>query len=164
MSIRQSSKQSTHAEMHSRNNITRPPRTTSVRVSPRLRQPCATQRATCQAILPSFINQSIHLNRTATTPSQRPSQPSSISELGIGHSLINPPHKRISRQEPHSPSEEPVNSARQEAVAEKEYGGNESLDMQTREVIPGAIEEGPEGAAAADEEGLPPPVVVLATR
>lgn len=33
--------------------------------------------------------------------------------------------------------------------------------MQLGEVEPDAVAEDPEGAAAADEDGLPPPIVVL---
>jgi hypothetical protein len=35
------------------------------------------------------------------------------------------------------------------------------LDVELGEIVPSAIQEDPDGAGAADEEGLPPPVVVL---
>jgi len=38
------------------------------------------------------------------------------------------------------------------------------LDVQFGEVEPDAVEEDPEGGAAADEDGLPPPIVVLFQR
>ena len=36
--------------------------------------------------------------------------------------------------------------------------------MQFCEIEPDAVEEHPEGAAAADEDGLPPPVVVFGAK
>jgi len=47
--------------------------------------------------------------------------------------------------------------------AKKQQTTHESYHAQFGEVIPGAIDKYPYAAPSADEEALPPPVVVLAT-
>ena len=77
------------------------------------------------------------------------------------HLPVNTPDKCICCEEAHRPRQEPVDSARQQAVAEEEDPGDEALDVELREVVPRAVQEDPDGTSSADEEGLPPPMVVL---
>jgi len=77
------------------------------------------------------------------------------------HVPVNAPDKCICREEAHRPRQEPVYSARQQAVAEEEDPGDEALDVELRKVVPRAVQEDPDGTSASDEEGLPPPMVIL---
>lgn len=74
---------------------------------------------------------------------------------------VNPPHKSIRRQKAHRSRQQTVYRARQEAIAEEQETRDEAVDIKFGVVEDDAVEEDPEGAAAADEDGLPPPVVVL---
>jgi hypothetical protein len=73
----------------------------------------------------------------------------------------NASNKCISREKPNRAREQTIDQARQKAVAEEQHARNESLNMQPSRVVPDAVGEDPEGTGAADEEALPPPVVVL---
>ena len=77
------------------------------------------------------------------------------------NSLVDAPHECIGCQESNGAGEKTVNGAGQQGVAEEEHARDQALDVQVREEVVGRVEEDPDGAAAADEEGLPPPVVVL---
>ena len=74
---------------------------------------------------------------------------------------VYPPHKRVSRQESHGARQQAVHGAGQQAVAEEEHARDEALNVQLRPVEPDAVEEDPGRGAGADEDGLPPPVVVF---
>lgn len=76
----------------------------------------------------------------------------------------NAPHKCISRKKADRAGEQAVDQAGQEAVAEKQYARNETVNVQPGRVVPDTVGEDPEGAGTADDEALPPPVVVLETR
>lgn len=75
----------------------------------------------------------------------------------------NAPHKCISRKKADRAGEQAVDQTGQEAVAEEQQARNQADNVQPRRVVPDAVGEDPEGAGAADEEALPPPVVVLHT-
>lgn len=74
---------------------------------------------------------------------------------------IYPPHKRIRRQKSHGSCQQPVHCARQEAIAKEQEAGYESVDIKLGVVEDDAVQEDPEGTAAADKDGLPPPMVIL---
>ena len=74
---------------------------------------------------------------------------------------VNTPHECIRGQEADGAGQQAVHAAGQQAVAEEQQAGDEALDFKLGEVVPGAVEEDPQRTAAANEEGLPPPVVVL---
>ena len=71
------------------------------------------------------------------------------------------PNKCISREKPYRAREQTVDQAGQKAVAEKQHARNEAFNVQLCRVVPDAVGEDPKGAGAANEEALPPPVVVL---
>lgn len=76
-------------------------------------------------------------------------------------SPVYSPHKHVGGEEANGARQQAVDQARQEAVCKKEHARHEARDMQTHDVEPDAGEKDPEGRRAADEEGIPPPVVVL---
>lgn len=88
------------------------------------------------------------------------SQPACLSRA-TRHLPVNTPDKCICREEAHRPRQEPVYSARQQTVAEEEDPRDEALDVELREVVPRAVQEDPDGTSSPDEEGLPPPMIVL---
>ena len=71
------------------------------------------------------------------------------------------PHECICRQKAHRPRQQPVHRTRQKAIAKEQEARYEPVDFEFGVIENDAVEENPEGAAAADEDGLPPPVVVL---
>ena len=73
----------------------------------------------------------------------------------------NAPHKCISCEKPNRAREQTIDQARQKAVAEEQHARDESLNVQSCRVIPHAVGEDPKCAGAANEEALPPPMVVL---
>lgn len=76
-------------------------------------------------------------------------------------SAIDSPDKCISRQEPNSSGEQSINQAREEGVCKEQHRAHESGNVQDVEVVIDAVCEDPDTRRAAQEEGLPPPVVVL---
>lgn len=76
-------------------------------------------------------------------------------------SSIYPPHKRIRRQKAHGTRQQPIHRTSQQAVTEEKETGYESVDIKFGVVEDDAVKEDPEGATTADEDGLPPPIVVL---
>ena len=80
---------------------------------------------------------------------------------GDNNSPVDTPHECISCQESNGAGEQTVQGAGQEGVAKEEHARDQTLDVKVREEVIGRVEEDPDGAAAADKEGLPPPIVVL---
>jgi hypothetical protein len=76
----------------------------------------------------------------------------------------NAPNKCVSREKPNRAREQTIDQARQKAVAEEQHARNESLNVQSCRIIPHAVGEDPKCTGPADEEALPPPVVVLENR
>lgn len=74
---------------------------------------------------------------------------------------VYPAHERVCSQEADRSRQQPVHSTGEETVAEEKHARHEAVDVQLREIVPHAAQEDPDGTAAADEEGAPPPVVVL---
>ena len=74
---------------------------------------------------------------------------------------INPAYKSVSCKETHSTGQESVDSTSETGVSEEEKRRNETLDVKMVEVVVGAVSENPETAGGANEETVPPPVVVL---
>ena len=68
------------------------------------------------------------------------------------NSRIDPSHEPITRQEASRAREQTVYDAGQETVAEEEQTVHETRDVQLDHVVPNAVHEDPDGAAAADEE------------
>ena len=76
---------------------------------------------------------------------------------------INPLDKRIRRQEPYRPRQEPIHSTSQKTITEEQQAGHEACHMQLKHVVPDAIRKNPRRTAPPREETLPPPVMVLGT-
>ena len=74
---------------------------------------------------------------------------------------INPPDKSVGGQEAHGPGQQAVHGAGQQTVAEEEQARHEALDVEFGPVEPGAVDEDPNRGAGPDEDGPPPPAVVL---
>lgn len=74
---------------------------------------------------------------------------------------VNPPDKNIRCEKSHRARQKAIHGTSEQAVAEEEEAGDEALDVKSGEKEPNAVEEDPEGATGAGEDGLPPPVVVL---
>ena len=74
---------------------------------------------------------------------------------------INAPDKCVCCQEPNRARQKPVHSTSQQAVAKEQHARNEPLNIKFSKIVPGTVKENPESTASTDEEGLPPPVVVL---
>ena len=76
-------------------------------------------------------------------------------------SAIYPSHERICSQEANGASEEAVDQTCQETVGEEEQGADEAGDVKDIEIVIHAVGEDPDAGSTAEEERLPPPVVVL---
>jgi hypothetical protein len=74
---------------------------------------------------------------------------------------VNPPHKCIRCQKPNGPGQQTIDHARQEAVREEKNAAHKSGNVQLEDEIPDAISKYPNRAGTANEERLPPPVIVL---
>lgn len=74
---------------------------------------------------------------------------------------IDIPYKSVRRQEAHRARQQAVDGARQQAVAEEQHARYEALNVQFGPVEPDAVHEDPGRGAGPDEDGLPPPMVVL---
>lgn len=77
------------------------------------------------------------------------------------NSPVDPADERIRRQKPDGARQKSVHRTRQEAVAEEEQTRHKPSNVQVEKVVPDAVRKHPERAAAARQETLPPPVVVL---
>lgn len=77
---------------------------------------------------------------------------------------VDAPHEPVCCQEANSAHEQAVDGAGERGVSKKEQARHKARDVQPSDVEPGAIGEYPEGAGGADEEGLPPPEIVLSRR
>ncbi len=71
------------------------------------------------------------------------------------------PYKCICCQKAHRTRQQPVHCARQKAIAEEQEARDEAVDIEFGVVEDDAVEENPERAAAANKDGLPPPIVIL---
>lgn len=81
-----------------------------------------------------------------------PIHPGTTCNIGqdkMYNSPINPLNKSISRQKPNRPRQQSIHSRSQEAIAEEQKTRHESCDMQLDKVVPDAVREHPEGAAAS---------------
>ena len=76
-------------------------------------------------------------------------------------SAIDPPHKGVCRQETNRAREQAIDQTSQEAVRKEQHRAHEARDVQDVHVVVDAVGEDPDARRAAQEEGLPPPVVVL---
>lgn len=65
------------------------------------------------------------------------------------NSPVNPLDKSISRQKSNRPRQQSIHSTSQEAIAEEKQTRHEACDMQLDKVVPDAVREHPEGAAAS---------------
>lgn len=74
---------------------------------------------------------------------------------------VYPPDKSIRCQESHRTSQQSIDRARQETIAEEKQTRHKAGYVEFVCIVPDAVGENPEGAAAAGKEALPPPVVVL---
>ncbi len=77
------------------------------------------------------------------------------------YSPIYPSDKCISCQEPNRTSKQSVHQTSQETVREEEHGAHEAGDMQDVGVIVDAVRKDPNAGCTAEEERLPPPMVIL---
>ena len=76
-------------------------------------------------------------------------------------SAVYPPYERIRGQEADGTREQAIHKTSQEAVGEEQHGADEAGDMKYVEVVIHAVGEDPDAGCTAEEERLPPPVVVL---
>ena len=76
-------------------------------------------------------------------------------------SPINPPHKRIRRQKPHRPRQQPINAARQKAIIKEQQSRNKPRNLELGIIKHDAIAKDPEARTSTNEDALPPPVVVF---
>jgi hypothetical protein len=74
---------------------------------------------------------------------------------------VKTPDKSIRGEKPNGAGQKPIDDTSQEAVAEEEDAGDETLDVQASGKVPDAVDEYPDGAASPYEEALPPPLMVL---
>lgn len=74
---------------------------------------------------------------------------------------VQTPDECVCRKKSHRSRQKTINNASEEAIAEEKRAGDEPLNMQSSSIIPDAVDKHPECAAAAHEETLPPPMVVL---
>lgn len=74
---------------------------------------------------------------------------------------INPPYKRIGSQKPDCPTQQTINHTTHKTVTEKQQTAHKPFDMQTHKVVIDAIDKHPNRTSPADEERMPPPIVVL---
>lgn len=82
----------------------------------------------------------------------------SLVDLDAG---VNPPHKRIRREKADRARRQTVHCARQRGVTKEQQTAHPPLNVQPGGVVPRGVHKDPEARAAADQERLPPPVVVL---
>jgi hypothetical protein len=76
-------------------------------------------------------------------------------------SAIYPSYEGVRCQEADGAGQEAIDQTGQEAVSKEQHGRHETSDVEMVRVVVDAVEEDPYAGRAAQEEGLPPPVVVL---
>ena len=89
------------------------------------------------------------------------SVPNSSVDLDRG---VYAAYERIRSQEANSTSKQSIDEAGQEAVGEEQHLTDESGNVEDVDVVVDAVDEDPDARCSAEEERLPPPLVILKIR